>query len=128
MISDSQAEPTLGRLAGKTLATGLGALQNRGELFVVELQEEKARLIKLVVLALGALFLSLMTALLITGAIIFLVPEEYRLYAVGGFAALYLFGTIWVIVSLKSLLKKIPFDDTLAEFKKDRDLMEAFSE
>jgi len=80
------------------------------------------------VLGMGTLFLSLMTALLITGAVIFLVPEEYRIYAVGGFAALYLIGTIWAIVSLKALLKKIPFGDTLAEFKKDSDLMEAFSE
>jgi len=128
MISNPQEGPTLGRLVRKTVATGIGALQNRGELFVVELQEEKSRLIKLVVLGMGTLFLSLMTALLITGAVIFLVPENYRIYAVGGFAALYLIGTIWAIVSLKGLLKKIPFGATLAEFKKDSDLMEAFSE
>jgi len=110
------------------MATGLGALQNRGELFMVELQEEKARLIQLIIRGVLAVFLSIMTALLVTGAVIFVVPEEYRLWAVGGFAVLYLAGTIWAVMSLKALLKRVPFGDTLNEFKKDSELMEAFSE
>jgi Predicted membrane protein len=118
----------LGTLLRKTFATGIGALKNRGELFMVELQEEKSRLISLIILGVGALFLAMMTLLLITGAVIFLVPEDYRLYAVGAFAALYLAGTIWAVLSLKALLKRIPFGDTMAEFKKDSELMEAFSE
>lgn len=118
----------MGTLLRKTFGTGIGALKNRGELFMVELQEEKSRLISLIILGVGALFLAMMTLLLITGAIIFLVPEDYRLYAVGAFAALYLAGTIWAVLSLKALLKRIPFGDTMAEFKKDSELMEAFSE
>lgn len=128
MIRNSQEGPALGTLLRKTFATGIGALKNRGELFMVELQEEKSRLISLIILGVGALFLAMMTLLLITGAIIFLVPEDYRLYAVGAFAALYLAGTIWAVLSLKALLKRIPFGDTMAEFKKDSELMEAFSE
>jgi uncharacterized membrane protein YqjE len=128
MIRNSQEGPALGTLLRKTFATGIGALKNRGELFMVELQEEKSRLISLIILGVGALFLAMMTLLLITGAIIFLVPEDYRLYAVGAFAALYLGGTIWAVLSLKALLKRIPFGDTMAEFKKDSELMEAFSE
>lgn len=119
---------SLGTLVRRTLATGIGALQNRGELFMLELQEEKSRLINLVVLGIGALFLAMMTLLLITGTVIMLVPEEYRIYAVGGFAALYLAGTLVAVFSIKAMLKKIPFGDTLAEFKKDSELMEAFSE
>lgn len=95
---------------------------------MVELQEEKSRLLRLVLLGVGSVFLAMMTALLITGTVIYLVPEEYRLHAVGGFAAIYLGGTIWAIMSIKTLLKRIPFGDTLAEFKKDSELMEAFSE
>ena len=128
MIRNSQEGPALGTLLRKTFATGLGALKNRGELFALELQEEKSRLLKLVLFGVGALFLAMMTLLLITGAIIFLVPEEYRLYAVAAFAVLYLAGTIWAVLSLKALLKKIPFGDTMAEFEKDSELMEAFSE
>lgn len=128
MSRNQQDGPALGMLVRKTLGTGLGALQNRGELFMVELLEEKSRLINLIIRGIGALFLAMMTMLLITGAVIFLVPEQYRLYAVGGFAVLYLAGTIWAILSMKAMLKKIPFGDTLAEFKKDSELMEAFSE
>ena len=118
----------MGRLLRKTLATGVGALQNRGELFVLELQEEKSRVIQLVIRGVVGLFLAIMTMLLITGAVIFVVPEKYRLYAVGGFAVLYLAGTIWAFVSVKQLLKRMPFGDTLAEFKKDSEIMEGFSE
>ncbi|HLP76906.1 MAG TPA: phage holin family protein [Candidatus Paceibacterota bacterium] len=118
----------MGTLVRKTLGTAIGALQNRGELMMVEWQQEKSRLIQLVILGIGALFLAMMSVLLITGAVIFLVPEEYRLFAVGAFAALYLGGTLWAVFSLKSALKKIPFGDTIAELKKDGELMEAFNE
>jgi len=120
--------PTLGTLLRKTFSTGIGALQNRGELFLVELREEESRLIQLVVRGVGALFLAIMTALLITGTIIYLVPENYRLYVVGGFAALYLAGTLWAIFSIKAMLKRVPFGDTIAQFKKDADAIHAFNE
>lgn len=95
---------------------------------MLELQEEKSRILQLIIRGIGGLFLAMMTALLITGTVIYLVPEEYRLYALGGFAALYLGGTVWAIMSLKTLMKRIPFGDTLAEFKKDSEIMEGFSE
>jgi len=127
-MRNSEEGPGLATLVRKTLATGVGALQNRGELFMVELQEERSRTIQMIVWGIGGLFLGMMTLLLITGTVIFLVAEEYRLYAVAGFAALYLAGTVWAVLSLKALLKRIPFGDTLAEFKKDSEIMEAFSE
>ncbi|MBC8095870.1 MAG: phage holin family protein [Akkermansiaceae bacterium] len=128
MTRNSQEGPPLATLLRKTLGTGLGALHNRGELFMIELQEEKSRLIHLIVRGIGALFLAMMTLLLITGGVIYMVPEQYRLHAVGGFAVLYLAGTLWAVFSIKAMLKKVPFGDTLAEFKKDSELTEAFSE
>lgn len=118
----------MGRLVRKTLATALGALQNRGELLAIELQEEKSRFIQMLALGIGALFLAMMTMLLITGAVIFLIPEDYRIWGVAGFAVLYLAGTIWAVMSLRALLKRPPFGTTLAELKKDAELLEAFSE
>jgi uncharacterized membrane protein YqjE len=64
--------------------------------------------------------------LLLTGTIIFLVPEDYRLYAVGGFLALYLIGTITAVLNLKALLKRIPFGESLNQIKKDSELLDAF--
>jgi len=48
MIADEQI-PTLGRLARRTTATFLGALQNRAELLAVEFEEENDRVLRLVV-------------------------------------------------------------------------------
>jgi uncharacterized membrane protein YqjE len=126
MNLNHHSDPGLGMLFRKTFSTGVDALHNRGELFLVELQEEKSRAIQLVIRGIGALFLAIMTALLITGAVIFIVPEEQRLLAVAAFAVLYLLGTVWAIFSIKSMLKRLPFGETLAQFKKDRALMEAF--
>src|SRR6185436_14500017 len=93
--------PSVARLTRKTLTTAHGALENRLELFMVEVEEEEARLVKLVVYGIVAL-LSLM---LLTATVIFLVPEPYRLWAALGFTLLYAIGTVWAILTLKSLLK-----------------------
>ena len=118
--------PTLGRLAHRTAATILGALHNRAELLTVEFEEQSDRLLKIVVLAVGALFLAGMFLLLLTGTIIFLVPEQYRVYAAGGFAALYLIGAVAAGLTVKSLLKSAPFSESLRQLKKDAEILDAF--
>src|SRR5579871_204226 len=117
MIAEDQI-PTLGRLARRTTATILGALQNRAELLAVEFEEENDRMLKLVLFGVSALFFAMLTILLITATIIFLVSEEYRVYAALGFAVLYLLVTIGAVLVLKGLLKRTPFADSLDQFKK----------
>jgi uncharacterized membrane protein YqjE len=116
--------PTLGRLARRTLGTVVGALQNRAELFTVEFEEENDRVLKMVVLGLTAVFLLEMAVLLLTGTIIFLVPEQYRVYAAGGFAALYLIGAVAAGLTIKKLVKKQPFSESLKQLKKDAELLD----
>jgi uncharacterized membrane protein YqjE len=118
--------PTLGRLARRTGATCLGALQNRAELFAVEFEEENDRLLKLVLFGLGAMFLAVLTVLLVTGMVIFLVPEAYRVWAALGFAVLYFLGTVGALLAIKSLLKQTPFAESLNQIKKDAELLDAF--
>jgi uncharacterized membrane protein YqjE len=118
--------PTLGRLARRTAATFLGALQNRAELLAVEFEEEHDRMLRLVLFGVGAMFLGMLTVLLVTTTIILLVPEEYRAWTTLGFAVLYLIGTVAAIVVLKGLLKKTPFAESLNQFKKDAELLDAF--
>src|SRR6476659_3606620 len=125
MTGTSHREPTVGGTLRRTLVTSLGALQNRGELFLVELEEEKTRLVTMLLWGVGALFLGMMTVLLLTGTILFLVPENYRLYVAAGFTVLYLSVTLWAVFSLKAILKQIPFDETLAQIRKDRELLES---
>jgi uncharacterized membrane protein YqjE len=118
--------PTLGRLARRTAGTFIGALENRAELFTVEFQEENDRLLKMIIFGVGGVFLAMIAVLLITGTIIFLVPEPYRVYAAGGFAALYLAGTVAAVLTIKKLIKTPPFAESLKQIKKDAELLEAF--
>jgi len=118
--------PTLGRLARRTAGTFIGALENRAELFTVEFQEENDRLLKMIIFGVGGVFLAMIAVLLITGTIIFLVPEPYRVYAAGGFAALYVAGTVAAVMMIKKLIKTPPFAESLKQIKKDAELLEAF--
>ena len=118
--------PTLGRLARRTASTIVGAIQNRAELFTLEFEEENDRLLKMVICAVGGLFLAMMALLLITGTVIFLTPEQYRVYTAAGFAALYLAGAIAAGVMIKKLIKAPPFAESLKQLRKDSELLDAF--
>jgi uncharacterized membrane protein YqjE len=126
MLSNGHQGPSLPRMLRQTFVTGFGALYNRGELFVLELQEESSRLMNVAIRVAIGLFLSMMTILLFTGALIFLTPQKYRLYTAAGFTVVYLAGAIWAFVSVRVMLKQTPFGETTSQFKKDRELLEKF--
>jgi uncharacterized membrane protein YqjE len=117
--------PTLGRLARRTAATVMGALHNRAELFTVEFEEENNRLVRVLMLGVGAVFLAGMAVVLLTGVIIFLVPEQYRVYATAGFALLYLLGAAGAVFTIKKLTKTSPFAESVKQLKKDAELLDA---
>jgi uncharacterized membrane protein YqjE len=125
MIEADQQLPTLGRLARRTLSTFIGALQNRAELFAVEFEEENDRIMKLVMFGICGMFFGMMGMMLITAAIIFLMPEPDRVYATFGFAVLYLAGAAVVGFKVKDLLKQAPFSESLNQIKKDAEILEA---
>jgi uncharacterized membrane protein YqjE len=126
-MTDSDIEvPTLGRLTRRTFATVLGLIENRAELLALEFEEESVRVLKLLIFGVGALILSMMTLLLITGVVIFIVPEPGRLWVAVGFACLYLAGTIGAAFAVKGLVKQAPFAESLKQIKKDSELLDAF--
>lgn len=114
--------PGLISLLRKAALTSFGALRNRGELFLVELQEEKNRVIELFIWVGLALFLGFMFMVVLTATIIFLFSPETRVYAAGGFAFLYFVGMVLALLNLKALVKSValPFSATIEEVKKDR--------
>ena len=114
-------------LAGRLLETGTGALRNRGELLLVEWQQEKARLIALLILAVGLLFLGVMALMLLTATIIFLFPEDKRLYVAGAFTLLYLGGAVAAVLGIKSSIRQQPFAETLNQVKKDGEAIKSLS-
>ena len=120
MAENGHDTPGLGTLITKVARTGLGALQNRGELFSVEWQEEKARLTEVLVWAVIAAFLGVLGLGMVTAFIIFLFRPDLRIYALGGFALVYLAGAILAWSSLKKLLTQHePFAESIAQIRKD---------
>jgi len=117
--------PGLGRLVQRLTSTTVGALHNRVELLAVELEEEKGRLLQMVIVGVGVLFLVMMFLVTFTATIIFLFPEAYRIYALGGFCLLYLAGSGVALFSLKGVLKEKPFAETIRQVKKDAEWIES---
>ncbi|MDB6022367.1 MAG: hypothetical protein JWQ04_2224 [Pedosphaera sp.] len=119
--------PGILNLLRKVALTGLGALENRGELFLVELQEEKNRVIELFIWAAAFCFLGIMFIGVLTATIILIFPDDLRVYAAGGFALLYLIGACLSLLNLKALVKHavLPFADTIAEVNRDREWLDS---
>jgi uncharacterized membrane protein YqjE len=105
------------------VATLLEVLQTRVEIAVNEFEEERERIRELVVFGSFALFFLGFGFLLLTLFIVVLFWDNYRVYAVGGFAALYLGLGILSAATLRRRLKTRPrlFATTLAELSKDRE-------
>jgi uncharacterized membrane protein YqjE len=122
---DNNHGPPVTTLVRKMVATGLGALHNRGELLMIELQEEKSRAISLLVRALSLLFLGVLSVMLLTAAVIFLFPEEQRVAVTLGLGVLYLVAAGVVALTIRSSLKHPAFSETLAQMKKDREWLQS---
>jgi uncharacterized membrane protein YqjE len=102
-------------------ATLFGMVGNRLELFVVELQEERDRLLEVITLVLLVIFFGGFSLALVTASLVYLLWPTHPLFALLGVAALYAVaaGMLWTRV--QALLRdNEPFSATLAEFKKDQ--------
>ena len=104
----------------RILSSAFAIFETRLELIGIELQEEKERLIGVVFLGLAAMMLAMM-ALISLIAIFFW--DTYRWQALGGITLLYALIALACGLRARSNLRDAPnmFDDTLAEFRKDRD-------
>jgi uncharacterized membrane protein YqjE len=125
-VEDNQP-PGIAILIGKLVRTSIGALQNRFELLALECQQERAYVAELLIWVVALLFLGMMGAILLTGTIIYLCPEEIRIYVAGGFTLLYFFGALYAWFAVKGLLEREPFPDTLEQAKRDRAWLKSFN-
>ena len=110
----------------RALDTFLATTQSRIELFAVELQEEKCRLVEAMLCAAAVAAFGMMTLALVTFTIVVLFWENGRLPALTGLSVLYFVGTVFAWRALQSRLKgPSAFVDTLAELDKDRSCLKA---
>ncbi|WP_136247531.1 phage holin family protein [Halomonas borealis] len=109
------------RLLGSLVATG----ETRLRLAVLELEEERARLISLLLLAGVSLLLLLLGLGALTTLIIVAFWDSYRLIAIGGCAAVLLLAGLglagWVLHRAR---RRTLLVDTLKHLALDRELME----
>jgi uncharacterized membrane protein YqjE len=101
----------------------LALLQNRLELFGVELQEQKERLIRVLILTAILAFLVNMAVIVLTITIVVLVGEKARGPVLIGLTLLYAAGATVAFFALRKELRSAPppFQDTVGELTKDRD-------
>jgi uncharacterized membrane protein YqjE len=99
--------------------------RNRLELLLVEVQEERSRLVAVLLLVGLVLILALMTLMVTTVTVIIVCIRAGRLDLVIGVALVLLVATLVAVWRLRVRLKSwAPFAATLAELKKDKSCLE----
>lgn len=98
----------------------MSIFKNRAELAVLELKEEKSRLISAAVWGGIFIFASIMAIIAISATLLFYFWDQ-KLYVAIGLLAFSLIGTGVAFFIVKKRLKTpSPFAETIAQFKKDR--------
>lgn len=107
------------RALGESL---MGTVHDRLELFSLELQEEKFRLIRTFCWISAALFTAMMTVMLASLTLVYLFWESARLAVLGGLTLFYAAALVAIIVFFRRYLASLPrpFSATLEELSEDR--------
>jgi len=102
--------------------TLLSSVQDRIELFSVELQEEKFRLIQIFVWICAAVFTGMMAITFASLTLVYLLWESARLAALGGLTLLYTGALVSIVVAFRSYIARQPrpFEATRQELAEDR--------
>jgi len=109
----------------RLLDSALALVHNRFEVFTVELQEEKIRLVDLLVRAVVVVVLGFMTLIAATALVVVWLWDTSPVAVLAIVTLLYGLTAAGMSYSLKQRLQHgpPPFAGTLAEFKKDRECL-----
>jgi|SRR5579859_5153211 len=125
---DESHESSDGLLASlrRLLDTALGLAQNRLELLSVELQEEKHRLIEILILTFTAVALGLLVLIVVSFTVVVLFWDSARLPALFLLSVLYMAATVAVCFRLRARIQagRRPFQTSVDELKKDRECLQ----
>ena len=104
-------------------SSGLRAIRSRIELATIELKEEKAWVLRFIVVATGAVYLLSFGTLLAILAISLAMPESTRPAVLGGFGGAMLVAGIGAVIWIMSAAKKRspPFKDLIDVLKNDEE-------
>ena len=129
-MSDSESRPTgLWASASRLLHTLIQLIETRMELFAIEWQEQKIRLVEILIWTSVAVFLGGLSLVMVTITVLFAFWEDpkARLIAMVVMTVLYAGAAVYAGLRLNCILRKlsIPFSDTLSQIKKDRTWLES---
>jgi uncharacterized membrane protein YqjE len=101
----------------------LGTVHDRLELFSLELQEEKFRVIRMLILANAAIFSGFLALIFISLTVTYLFWEHARIWVLGGFAFFYtaIFVGLALAVLRGAHRETAPFGSSRREIASDRD-------
>jgi uncharacterized membrane protein YqjE len=104
-------------------ATLVAALHNRLELLVTEIEEERVRLLQLLLWAAAALFCIGIGVLLLVTLLIAMFWETHRMGVIGTLAVVFLAGGVALAAGARNLLqgRSRLFSATLDELARDKD-------
>ncbi|HEK1767897.1 phage holin family protein [Pseudomonas parafulva] len=120
MDNDAIGAGTSGRRLGAAI---LGLLHSHIELFGIELQEQKGRTLRLLLFAGLALVFALLLLTALSGLILVLLWDSYRLAGIVGLCVFYSAAALFCGLRLKAAVfdESSPFNSTLEELAKDRE-------
>ena len=104
-------------------AAMLGMLHSHVELFGIELQEQKSRTVSLLLFAGLALVFALLALVALSGLILILLWDNYRMQGMIGLALFYVLAGLFCAMRLKAAIfdESSPFSGTLEELANDRE-------
>ncbi|MDD1015981.1 phage holin family protein [Pseudomonas rubra] len=104
-------------------AAVLGLLHGHVELFGIELQEQKARTLSLLLFAGLALVFALLLLTALSGLMLVMLWDSYRLAGIIGLCVFYAIAALFCGLRLKAAVfdESSPFSSTLEELAKDRE-------
>ncbi|HUL93298.1 MAG TPA: phage holin family protein [Burkholderiales bacterium] len=106
--------------------TFVALVQTRIEIFASEFDEERARLARVVVLAVVTAFCLGLAVVLLVLFIVVIFWDSNRLLAIGVIAGIFALGALAALVKLRAVVRRRPkfLSATLAELKKDEKELE----
>jgi uncharacterized membrane protein YqjE len=103
-------------------ASFLGLLHSHVGVFSIELEELREHLLKTLILALvgaGSILLGLLT---LTLALVLMVDEDHRIYAVAGLLAFFIaLAAVCLVLARRGMRDTHPFELTMEELRRDRE-------
>jgi uncharacterized membrane protein YqjE len=125
MSETPQSEDGLLAPVTRLLKTLVNLLENRLELFLVEVQEERVRLVEALLLAVAGGVAALMTLILITLTVVVIFWDSHRVLVLVLFSLAYATATAVAFRKLRARLNRWQaFTASLHQIKKDRAWLE----